>query len=135
MEQMRTDNDGSSKIVFKELSYEIVGCLYDVFNELGYGYHEKHYERALMKCFETKDVKYKNQVPYKLFFKDRFIGYYYLDFLVENKIILEIKQGNYFSRTNIVQANAYLKKTGLKLAILANFTSKGIRFLRLLNIY
>lgn len=57
----------------------------------------------------------------------------YLDFLVEDKIVLEIKKGNYYSKKNIEQVKQYLKVTNLKLAILANFTPSGVKFLRVLN--
>jgi len=57
-----------------------------------------------------------------------------IDFLVEDKILVEIKKGNYFSKKNIEQVYAYLKATGLKLAILANFTSTGVKFRRILNL-
>jgi len=56
-----------------------------------------------------------------------------LDFLIEDKIILEVKKGNYFSRRNINQVKGYLKATSMKLAILVNFTTKGVKFFRVLN--
>jgi GxxExxY protein len=62
------------------------------------------------------------------------IGRYFLDFLVDNKIVVEIKKGDYFSKKNIEQVKAYLKVTNLKLAVLVNFTSSGVKFLRILNI-
>lgn len=122
------------KVVYKELSYVIVGILFEVFNEIGYGYQEKHYQKAIEKSFFSNKIKFKSQVPYKIKFKGEEVGRYYLDFLIEGKIILEIKKGNYFAKRNINQVNGYLKATGLKLAILANFTSDGVKFKRLLNI-
>jgi len=53
--------------------------------------------------------------------------------LIENKIVLEIKKGNYFGKRNIEQILNYLKMTNLKLGILANFTPNGVKFLRVLN--
>jgi len=121
-------------ILYPGLSYQIVGILFQVYNELGPGYKEKFYERAIAVSLTKGSLIYKNQVPYKITFQGRFIGINYLDFLVENKIILELKKGDYFSKKSIEQVNAYLKVTGLKLAILAQFTSQGVRFIRLLNI-
>lgn len=121
-------------MVYKELSYVIVGILFEVFNELGYGYQEKHYQKAIEKSFSSNKIKFRSQVPYKIKFKKEEIGRYFLDFLIEDKIILEIKKGNYFAKRNINQVNGYLKATDLKLAILANFTSDGVKFKRLLNI-
>lgn len=125
----------NDKVIFKELSYSIVGILFEVYNELGYGYQEKHYEKAVEKCFISNGIQYVRQPKFKIALKGEVIGYYYLDFLVENKVILEIKKGNYYSKKNINQVKSYLKVTGMKLAILANFTSDGVKFLRLLNLY
>lgn len=121
------------KVIYKELSYKIVGILFEVYNELGYGYKEKHYERTLMKVFFEHKIKFKNQVPFVIKFRDKIIGRNYLDFLIEDKVVLEIKKGNHFSKRNMEQVKEYLKVTGLKLAILANFTPTGIKYLRVLN--
>ncbi|MFA5318558.1 MAG: GxxExxY protein [Patescibacteria group bacterium] len=121
------------RIIHKELSYKIMGILFSVNSELGYGYQEKYYERAIEVYFKKKNIKYKRQMPYNISVCGEIIGKYYLDFLVEDKIILELKRENYFPRTNIEQVKGYLKATGLELAILANFTSRGVKYLRVLN--
>lgn len=121
------------KVIYKELSYKIVGILFEVYNELGYGFKEKHYERAIAKVFSEQKIKFKTQAPFAIKFKDKVIGRSYLDFLIEDKIVLEIKKGRYFSKRNLEQVKEYLKVTGLKLAILANFTPNGIKYLRVLN--
>jgi GxxExxY protein len=122
-----------NKVIYKELSYDIVGILFEVYNELGYGLREKHYENAISNILMAKKIKFKRQVPYNICFKGKNIGKCFLDFLVEGKIVLEIKQGNYFSRKHIKQVKEYLKITGKKLAILANYTSNGVKFIRVLN--
>jgi GxxExxY protein len=121
------------KVIYKELSYQIIGILFDVYNELGYGYQEKYYEKAIEKYFIVNNIKFTRQAPYIIRVKGEIIGRYYIDFLVENKIVLEIKRGNYFSRRNIEQVKGYLKATGMKLAIIACFTSNGVKFFRALN--
>ncbi|HPI67515.1 MAG TPA: GxxExxY protein [bacterium] len=123
------------KVIYPELSYKIVGILYSVFNNLGYGYQEKYYQRALIKAFTNEHLNFKSQLYAKLKYKDENIGFYLADFLIENKIILEIKVGDHFSQQYITQTFAYLKATKLKLAILAHFTNKGIIFKRILNLY
>jgi len=125
------NNDG--KVVYKELSYKIVGVLFEVYNELGYGFQEKYYEKAIEKYFKAGKVRYKTQAPYKITVKGDIIGKYFMDFIVEDKIVLEIKKGNHFSKQNLDQVKGYLRATGYKLAILANFTPNGVKFLRVLN--
>ena len=122
------------KVIYKELSYNIIGSVFEVFKEMGYGFKERYYEDAIAKEFIRKNIKYKRQIPYKLMYKGEIIGMYRFDFLVEDKIILELKRVDYYSKSNITQALQYLKTSKLKLAILINITSNGAKFKRILNI-
>jgi len=130
MDQGGTQEDN---IIYRDLSYKIVGILFDVFNTLGYGYQEKYYQKAIAEGLRTLNINFQEQLSFKLTYNDKIIGRYYLDFLVDDKIILEIKKGNYFSKSNIEQIKGYLKTSNLKLGILANFTSTGIKYKRILN--
>jgi GxxExxY protein len=100
--------DSKSKVVYPELSYKIVGILFEVYNQLGPGYQEKYYQRAIETAFREHNLKFKSQFPIDLNFKNNKIGKYFLDFLIEDKVILEIKKGNYFPKENIEQVYAYL---------------------------
>jgi GxxExxY protein len=121
-------------LVHPELSYKIIGSLYEIYNELGYGYKEIYYQRALAKNFKSKGLPFKEQVPAKIKYQEEDIGKIYLDFLVEEKIILEIKRTGRFLKEEIAQVHGYLKATGLKLGIIAHFTRKDIKFKRILNL-
>lgn len=121
-------------LVYPQLSYKIIGILFSVFNGLGYGYQEKYYQKAIATLLKEKGVNFKEQVYAPVEFKENKIGCYYLDFLIENKLVLEIKKGERFSKSNIEQVYAYLKRFNLKLGIIANFTRKGLKFKRIVNI-
>ncbi len=123
----------NNKILYPELSYEIVGVLFDVFNHLGAGHSEKYYENAIAKGLKAKGIKYKRQFKIDLVYKDEKVGIFYLDFLIEGKIILELKTGRRFSKQHFDQVIDYLKASNKKLAILATFTFTGVNFIRLLN--
>jgi GxxExxY protein len=127
-------NMSYDKLIFKELSYEIVGILFDVYNQIGPGYSEKYYEKAISKGLTKKRIYYKTQVPANLIYNNESIGSFFLDFLIDKKIILEIKVGQKFSKQNFHQVHEYLKTTKMQLAILAIFTQKGVKFIRMLNI-
>ncbi|EKD58655.1 MAG: hypothetical protein ACD_56C00077G0006 [uncultured bacterium] len=122
------------KVIYKELSYEVVGCIFEVFKELGYGFKERYYEEAIAREFSKRGINHKRQIQYKLKYKDEFIGLHQFDFLVEDKIIVELKRGDYYSKNNMTQVIQYLKTSNLKLAIIANITSNGVKFKRVLNI-
>lgn len=121
------------KVIYKELSYQIIGILFNVYNELGYGHSEKYYYKAINKELLLQNIKFQSQVYFKLTYKEEVIGKYFLDYIIEDKIVLEMKKGDHFAKKNIEQIMSYLKATNLKLAILANFTSKGVKYYRLLN--
>ncbi len=122
-----------NELVHKDLSYQIVGVLFEVYNDLGYGYKESHYENAIAASFKEKGIIFSRQLPLKIEYKGEIIGKYFLDFLVDSKVVLELKKGQYYSRKNIEQVLCYLKATNKKLAILANFTPNGVKYKRIIN--
>ncbi|MFH1326356.1 MAG: GxxExxY protein [Candidatus Falkowbacteria bacterium] len=122
-----------NKVLHKDLSYQIVGILFETYNQLGYGYKEKYYEKGIEQYFISRNIKYTRQAPYKIRVNNKIIATNYIDFIVDEKIVLEIKKGNHFSKQNMDQVKQYLQITGLKLAILANFTPSGVKSIRILN--
>lgn len=122
-------------VIYPELSYEVVGILFDVYNELGYGYSEKHYQRAIAQAFRNRGIRFQEQVYIPLQFQGQAISKFFFDFVVDDKIILELKREGRFSRQYIAQVNNYLKSSGMKLALLVNFGKDGVKFKRLVNIY
>ncbi|HEY0031431.1 MAG TPA: GxxExxY protein [Bacteroidia bacterium] len=120
------------EVVYPELSYKIVGSAYEVYNSLGKGFPEKYYQKALAIEFKSRSIEFKEQVYYPLTFKEELVGKSYFDFLVEDKIIVEIKQGNHFSKGHFEQILRYLKVSNLKLGLLINFSSEGVQVKRIL---
>lgn len=123
-----------TKVVYPELSYKLVGILFEVYNNLGSGYQEKYYQKAIASELKRTGIKFQEQVHYPIDYKDEILGDYYFDFLIEDKIVLEIKKDKRFSQKNITQVYAYLKASKLKLGILANFTKDGVEFKRIINV-
>ena len=121
-------------LLYPELSYELVGCAYDVFNELGFGHHEKYYQKAYAIALQSKKINFKEQVYYSLKFKEKLIGKQFFDFLIDEKIIIELKKDSRFSKNHIDQVLEYLRTANLKLALLINFTRNGVIYKRIINI-
>lgn len=122
-------------LIYPELSYSIMGIVFDVFNHLGPGYKEKYYHNALSIAFTRKGINYETELYSPIKYQGLIVGKQYLDFLIEKKIVLEIKVGNEFRKSFIEQILSYLKSTNLQLGILINFTKIGIKSKRILNIY
>lgn len=121
-------------LLYPDLSYKIIGALFNVYNSIGSGHREKIYQRAIAIELKNLNIPYDEQLYVSVNFRDKVVGKYYLDFLIDNKIILEIKKGEIFLRKNIEQIFSYLKAKKLKLGMLANFTRDGLRFKRIVNI-
>ena len=121
-------------LLYPDLSYRIIGCAYSVFKELGSGCLEKHYQRAMKISLDKNSIENKEQVSHEIKFEDKLIGRIFLDFLVEDKIIVEIKKSDKFSVENINQVYNYLKATGLQLALIINFGRTEVKFKRIINV-
>lgn len=122
------------ELVHKDLSYKIIGIMFNVFNELWYGYQEKYYQRAIALALDKEKLNYIREKEIKLNYQNNPIGKYFLDFIIENKIVLEVKVTNYFHSQDMKQVLGYLKASGLQLGILAIITKEGIKYKRLVNI-
>ena len=121
----------SDKIVYRELSYKIVGIAMTVHNELGYGFLEKVYENAMMILFRRDGITTQQQYPIKVQFQGEIVGDYYADILVEDKFILELKSTDQIVNVHKAQALNYLKATGIKLALILNFGKEKLEYERL----
>lgn len=112
-------------LILPELSYHVVGVLFEVSNELGIGHLEKYYYRAIKNGLEKRKLRVKTQVYLPVEFQNSKLGNYFLDFLIEDKIVLELKIGEKFKKTDFEQIHAYLKATGTPLGILARIDKDG----------
>ena len=125
--------NANSKVIFPELSFKIVGILFNVHKELGGKYQEKYYQRAVEKALLTEKIPFKKELSVDLSFRGEKIGKYFLDFLIDNKVILELKATPFLHPDDFRQVLAYLKAKGLKLGILANFRGRKLVYRRILN--
>lgn len=126
--------DYKEKVIYPELSYRIIGIIFEVWNQIGYSHKEKYIEKAIATSFIKNKIPFREQLKVDLKFNNEKIGVYFLDFLIDNKIVLEIKKREYFSKNDIEQVYGYLKATKLKLGIIVHFTRDGVKFKRVLNL-
>ncbi len=110
-----------TEILFKDLSYAIVGAAMEVHKILGGGFLEAVYQAALEHELELRKIPFGKQVKLPITYKDILIGEYVADFVVDGKIIVEIKAVSQFNSAHEAQAMHYLAATGCRLAILLNF--------------
>lgn len=121
-------------LLFPDLSYRIVGTLFAVHNALGAGLYERSYQRAVASALHDAGITFREQVPISVAFRQQAVGKYIADFVIEGKIVLELKVGQRYAPKYIAQVVAYLRAMQLQLGILANFTNDGVMCKRILNI-
>ena len=111
-----------ANITYKEESYAIVGCLFDVYNQLGSGFSEIVYKDAIEHEFNLRAIPFEREKQYSVKYKDIILPHkFYADFVVMDKIILEIKSIEVLNDKHLAQCINYLKVSGCKLALLVNF--------------
>lgn len=123
----------NKKIVEKDLSYKIVGILFEVHTKLGGNYQEKYYQRAVEKVLIRDKIRYQKEISVDLDFEGEKIGKYFLDFLIEGRVVLELKAVPVLTQEMFRQVKSYLRTTSLELGILANFRGKSLIYKRILN--
>ncbi len=122
------------ELIHKDLTYKIIGIVYDVYNKLGYGYQEKFYQKAISLELKEKGISHKMEVFSPVIYNNETIGKCFLDFLIEEKVILELKRGRSIRRSDIEQIYNYLKIRNLKLGLLIRFAPSGVIVKRIVNI-
>jgi GxxExxY protein len=120
-------------LLYPELSYQIIGCAYDVFNEIGGGHKEIVYRKAMAVALKAKGLKYTEELYYPVKFKDVVVGKNFFDFYVEDKIVVELKSARGFTKSNYDQALNYLNASKMKLALLISFGTTEVRCKRVVN--
>ena len=121
----------SSDILFKELSYRVVGLAMKVHSGLGGGFLEKVYENALMLLLEKEGIPARQQAPISVYFEGQSVGDYFADILVDGKVILELKTAEKIGDAHRAQVIHYLRATGIRLAMILNFGKKSFEYERL----
>lgn len=122
-----------AKLIYPILSYKIVGALYEVYNQLGYGHRERVYQKALEEELLQRKIPYKRELYFPIYFKNKLVSKYFLDFLIDEKIVLELKVSKDYYQSDISQILAYLKSKNYHLGILVIFTSSDLKYRRILN--
>lgn len=106
-----------------ELSYKIQGCLFEVANKYGKGLKESIYQKALEEEFQKQKLKFESQKRINIYSLEtgKKLGVYIPDFVIENKIIVELKSSTFTTQTDIAQQRSYLRAGTYELGYLVNF--------------
>ena len=118
-------------LLYEELTSKILEACFEVSNELGAGFLESVYEKALLIASHQKRLDAHSQVPIAVIFRNENVGDFFAEILVEDKIIVELKAVTALVPQHKAQVINYLKATGLEVGLLVNFGPSKIEFHRL----
>ena len=121
------------KVIHRELSYKIMQAVFEVHNTLGPGFKEIVYEEALAYEFELKQIPFKRQTPFTVTYKGRTVGRHRADFIVDDKVIVELKAVAALTDGFKQQTTSYIKAIDLRLGILVNFGTPRVESTRIAN--
>jgi GxxExxY protein len=124
---MNTDKHGLDSITFK-----INGCAMDVLNSVGHGFHEKIYENAMAIAFTKAGLEFSQQRHYDICYEGQNVGTFVPDFVVEDKIIVELKTIDQITNNEKGQVLNYLRASRLSLGIILNFKNSKLEWQRII---
>jgi GxxExxY protein len=121
------------KLLYAEVTEQILGAAFEVWKVLGYGFLEKVYENALVEELKKRNIALFQQFPIEVFYKSKNVGHYIADLFVDGKVIVEIKAEKEYNAQHEAQLLNYLKGTGTRVGLLLNFGEKKCEFKRLVK--
>ena len=122
-----------SDLKHNQITREIIGACMNVHSELGNGFQEVIYQRCLEIEFQLRRLMYVRELVMPLYYKDHEVGKRRVDFLVEDKVLLEIKAVSEITTTHHAQILNYLTAYKLQVGLLINFGEPSLSFKRFIN--
>lgn len=129
---MENELSRNTKILEKELCYKIQGCIFNVSSKYGKGLKEKIYQEALTEEFEKQGLKFEEQKRINIYSFDtgKKLGTYVPDFLIADKVIVELKASNFTIKQDIEQQRSYLRISKYEIGYLVNFCTPKLEIKR-----
>jgi GxxExxY protein len=119
-------------LIYRDEAFEVIGKCMEVHSELGHGFLEIVYKDALEKVFSEDGIFFEREKKYIVEFRNEVLKhFFYADFVVLDKIILEVKCVSYITDEHIAQCINYLKVSDNRLALLINFGRGKLEYKRI----
>ena len=131
--QINADQNADKRgLLYEDLTYKIRGAAFNVYNALGAGHKEAVYQNALEDEFIKQNINFEKEKTIDVNYRGKVVGIYRPDFVIDNKIILELKALPFVGNTEEKQIWNYLKGSSYKLALLANFGGEKLDIKRVI---
>lgn len=113
-----------SDLLHRDLTDNIIGVFYDVYNDLGFGFLESVYEEAMVIALREAGLNVEQQVPVPVWFRGRSIGAFQADLLIDQLVIIELKAVKQLIEAHVAQLMHYLRATEIEVGLVMNFGQK-----------
>ena len=113
-----------------DLTRAVIGCAFEVSNELGAGFLESVYESAMLVALKEAGISAESQRSIEVTFRGQTVGTFYADLLVEDKVIVELKAAKAIAPEHQAQVINYLNATGIEVGLLLNFGNPKLEYKR-----
>ena len=130
MDIQDSQDNRRSDLQFVEITEKIIGCAFEVINELGTRFLESVYEKALAIALQEEGFHVPCQHPIHVHFRQRIVGEFYADLFVEEKVMVELKAAKAIAPEHQAQIINYLKATGIEVGLLINFGNPKLEYKR-----
>jgi GxxExxY protein len=127
------DTDKKSKLLHEKETREVIGCSFEVLNEIGHGLHEKIYENALVVEFGLRSIHYSEQKEYDVLYKTVQVGKYIPDLISHDAIVIDTKTIERITEHERGKMLNYLNITGLKVGLIINFKHSKLEWKRVIR--
>ncbi|OPZ86820.1 MAG: hypothetical protein BWY76_00764 [bacterium ADurb.Bin429] len=117
-------------LLHEGLTKEIIAACFQIHNELGTGYLESVYEKALLIALQERRIEAHAQVPIDVTFHGQVVGQFFADILIEDLVIIELKTVTHLLSVHKSQLINYLKATGIDVGLLVNFHGTKVEYAR-----
>lgn len=124
-------NDEREALPYFALTGKILGCCFEVMKELGPGFQETIYKNALLIVMREQGLQVETEQTFEVIFRERIIGRYRADLVVEKTVVIELKCSESLIREHQAQLFNYLKVSNLPLGLLINFRRRKLEYKRL----
>jgi GxxExxY protein len=124
------DAELKTELKHEAITREVIGSAFEVINELGAGFLESVYEKALLLALRQKGLAAVAQSPAHVMFRGECVGEFYADILVEEKVIVELKAVKAIAPEHQAQIINYLNATGIEVGLLINFGNPKLEYKR-----
>ena len=120
-------------MILNELTEKFIKSCFEVSNELGSGFLESVYEKALLIAIRDKGLSVGNQVPLQVHFRQQVVGDFFADMIVESQVLVELKAVKALAPEHIAQVLNYLRGTNIPVGLLVNFGNPKLEIRRFEN--